>query len=294
MVEQDIQLQTLSGELRDVVIRVTVPADETEWARILVMAIDVTARNRAQAKLAQTQAELAHAARVSTLGMLTASIAHEVNQPLSAIITYAKSGRRWLGQGERGAREALDCLDHIVANGSRAAGVIARVRSQAKGASPQTESLDLVTLVNEAIEVISREAQDNAITVRATFPEQVPSIMGDKIQIQQVVINLMVNAIHSMTQLEEHALELCVEVTLGDSQVVLSVSDCGGGIGVEPSRLFDPFFTTKKDGMGMGLSICRSIVESHGGRIWAANRDEGGAVFSFTLPAMKSPAVSAA
>ncbi len=293
--ETELQFRSLSGEVVDVIGRISRLPGDHDWSRIWAMAIDVTGRNRAQDKLNQTVAELAHASRVTTLGLLAASIAHEVNQPLSAIITYSKSAKRWLTQGPDNAHEVADCLDHIDINANRAADVIARVRAQARRATPQSGPLDLLEVTREAIDMVGRQLQEGSITVRMIAAEGVLLVTGDRVQIHQVIINLLVNGIHAMAQPSACGNELCVEIDRkSDGLVALSVSDRGTGIQTEPAQLFEPFFTTKCDGMGMGLSICRSIVEAHGGKMSAANRPEGGAVFTFTLPVAQEQTASAA
>lgn len=241
-------------------------------------------RNEARARLAQASAELAHAARISTLGQLAASLAHEVNQPLSAIINYGKSGKRWLGREEPNLAEVANCLDHIVSNGNRAADVIARVRAQARNAAPEPGPLDMADLVKEAVALLAREAQAARVAVLVFGGEALPPAMGDRVQVQQVLVNLLMNAIQAMREIKGRPRELCIRLAEEDGMVRVAVEDCGTGIEGEPARIFDPFFTTKKDGMGLGLSICRSIIEAQGGRITAGNNPAHGATIAFTLP----------
>jgi C4-dicarboxylate-specific signal transduction histidine kinase len=284
-IEEESQFRTLSGETVDVVLRVTLPQDNRGWSRVLLMALDVTERNRAQARFAQAQAELTHVARITTLGQLAASIAHEVNQPLSAIITYAKSGKRWLAREAPRAAEVSDCLDHIASNGTRAASVIERIRNLARRAEPKQSRIDLAALIEETIALLDRDFQANHVTVQAAIPAGLPEVTGDRVQIQQVLMNLMLNAEQAMGQNPLDRRDLCLDAENDATGVTVAVRDCGPGIaGDDPEALFRPFFTTKADGMGMGLSICRSILEQHGGSLTAGNNPEGGASFRFRLP----------
>lgn len=287
-IEAETRLRTFHGHLVDVVLRVTLLPEGREWSHVLVMAFDVTERNEARARFEQVSAELAHAGRVSMLGQLAASIAHEVNQPLTAIINYAKSASRWVARDEPRLDEVGKCLGSIVSNGTRAASVISRVRSLARKAEPQAEDVDILELVDGALSITRREAAGEAVRVVWDPPEQpIPKVRADRVQIQQVLVNLIINGIQAMATTPGTVRELCVYVqVLPAGDVAVHVRDCGTGFpDGQGAMIFEPFYTTKPEGMGMGLSICRSIIEASGGTIWAQNNEASGATVAFSLPA---------
>ncbi len=241
-------------------------------------------RKQAEDALHRVQAELAHVTRVATLGELTASIAHEINQPLAAVVNNATACVHWLAA--QNLEEARQCAEFVIADGHRAGEIIGRIRALAKKAPPRKDRVDVNETIREVIALARSEVQSNGVSVRTRLGEELPLILGDRIQLQQVILNLMINAIEAMNEVSDAPRELLISSAKDDSQSVLvSVRDSGPGLNPESlDRLFHAFYTTKPHGMGMGLAISRSIVEAHGGRLWAAANVPPGAVFQFTLP----------
>jgi PAS domain S-box-containing protein len=253
---------------------------------ILETNTDITERKRAQAELEEVQAELAHVSRVTMLGEMSASIAHEVNQPLGSITINADAAQQYLAEDPPKVAEARPLVDRIVASVERASNVIRRIRALSKKVAPETVRLDLNEVIEETAPLVQSQAAGNRVTLRLRLAPELAEVLADRIQLQQVVINLVVNAIDAMKDVSGRPREVEIRTQPYEGgKVLVAVQDTG--IGVEPdkaNRLFDAFFTTKPDGMGMGLSICRSIVEAHGGRIWASANAGPGATIQFTLP----------
>jgi PAS domain S-box-containing protein len=250
---------------------------------------DITATIRAdqaERALRKAQAELAHVTRVTTLGELTASIAHEINQPLAAVVANAEACLGWLNRETPNLDAARRSVEWIIDDSDRASEVIKRVRALAKKTSIEKSPLDLNDVVREAMALVQRELTSHGVSLRMELASDLPPIFGDRIQLQQVMINLVMNGIEAMQQAADRRRELKIRSGQdGTGQVFLSVTDCGVGITPEEAeRMFAPFFTTKQGGMGMGLSICRSIVEAHEGRLSASRNEGAGATFRFTLP----------
>ncbi|OXC74257.1 Signal transduction histidine kinase CheA [Caballeronia sordidicola] len=241
---------------------------------------------RAKEQLLALQTELAHATRVTILGELSASIAHEVGQPLGAIVTTGEACLRWLGHRTPQPEEVRACVEHMIAEGRRASEIVRRIRSLIKGATPQKTQLELNDVVNDVVSLVQREVLNHRVSLRLKLASDLPPLLGDRVQLQQVIINLVINGIQAMADIGDEPRELLIASRRHkEGYVVVAVQDSGTGIDPEnANRLFDAFFTTKPDGMGMGLSICRSIIEAHGGRLWASNNAGRGAVFQFSLP----------
>ncbi|MEA2940313.1 MAG: hypothetical protein QOD09_842 [Bradyrhizobium sp.] len=250
---------------------------------------DITATIRAdhaEQALREAQAELAHVTRVITLGELTASIAHEVNQPLAAVVANAEACLRWLDRETPDLNAARRSAEWVISDGVRASDVVRRVRALVNKTDVEKVALDVNNVVREAIALVQRELSDHGVSLRTEFVPALPIIMGDRVQLQQVIINLVMNGIEAMQPITERARELVVRSDRDATQYVrVSVTDCGVGISADnANRLFNAFFTTKSSGLGMGLSICRSIVEAHGGRLSACPNEGPGATFQFILP----------
>ena len=247
----------------------------------------ITERKRAEEASRKMQMELEHANRVATMGQLTASIAHEVKQPIAATVTDAEAALRWLGGRPPDLEEVRPALSRIVKTGHRAGDVVDRIRALIQKAPPREDWLGINAAVREVIELTRGEAVKNGVSVQTDLADGLPLIRGDRVQLQQVMLNLIVNAVEAMSCVSEGARELQIS-TARDAQgcVLVAVRDSGPGLApASLERLFDPFYTTKPGGLGMGLSICRSIIEAHGGRLWAGANQPRGAFFQFAVPA---------
>ena len=249
--------------------------------------MDVTERRVAEEALRSALADLERASRLSTMGQLTASIAHEINQPLAAIITNADACLLWLEADRPDLEEARQAATRIVRNGHRAGDIIKSVRALTRKSTPEMVPLDINDVIREVIVLMGAEFRRHGVRVETSLSSNLNSVIGDRVQLQQVVLNLIMNAIEAMANSEHGQRRMQIRSGNDESErVLVAVEDSGPGLdfaGTE--RLFEAFFTTKPEGMGMGLSICRSIIDAHGGRLWASPNLPNGAVFQFTLPA---------
>jgi len=234
----------------------------------------------------EAQAQLVHVARVTTLGELTASIAHEVNQPLAAIVINGNASLRWLADNSPNVHEAKTAIDRIVKDANRASSVIARVRELTKNAPREKERVRINELLLETIGLLERQIRENGVVLQTQLVDDLPPVMADRVQLQQVALNLILNAIEAMQSLPPGARNIVVSSGRDGANVTASVQDIGPGpLPGNVDRLFDAFYSTKSGGMGMGLTISRSIIEAHGGRIWATANLPRGAIFQFAVPA---------
>jgi len=265
VVERTRQLTTVNAELRQ----------------------EILERQRTQEALQKAQAELAHATRVMTMRELTASIAHEVNQPLAGVITNGNACLRWLDREVPDLEEARAAVARIIRDGHRASNVIDQIRMLVKKTPLQKAWVDVNVLIQETVALVRGEVNGNQAALRTDLAPNLPAVLGDRVQFQQVLLNLLINGLEAMHGITDRLRELLIRSQRQDDpdSVFVAVRDCG--IGLDPQnldRVFDAFFTTKPQGMGMGLSICRSIIMAHGGRLWATPNTDHGATFQFTIP----------
>jgi PAS domain S-box-containing protein len=286
---EEVELTTLAGEKVAALVTIVLPPESSDFERVLVTIVDLTEPHRTQEALRQAQAALAHVTRVRTLGELTASIAHEVNQPIGAIANNANACLVLLPESPELA-EVRAALTDIVTDATRAGDVIAGVRTLARRAPLEREPLRFGELVRDVVALAASESGARRVSIRCDVPEDLPIVLGDRVQLQQVLLNLVVNGLDAMGTVgeDDRLLEIRGGRTAHDGQpaVSISVRDHGVGLaGADGARLFEPFYTTKPNGMGMGLAISRAIIEAHSGRLWAEANPERGATFSFTVPA---------
>lgn len=241
---------------------------------------------QANETLRERETELAHVTRVMTLGELTASIAHEVNQPLAAIVTNGNACLRWLAGAQPNFVEAKSAVERIIKDSYRASEVISRVRTLVKKAPPRNDLVDLNEVISEVLSLAQNQARRNRVSLKRHLADDLPPVLGDRVQLQQVILNLVVNGLEAIANNKNGERELSISSAKDESNnLIVTVRDTGAGLdAANLERVFDAFFTTKADGMGMGLAISRTIIESHGGRLWATSNSPQGAVFQFTLP----------
>jgi PAS domain S-box-containing protein len=285
----EYRLRRADGEYRWV-IESGIPryTGDGEFAGYIGSNIDITDLKRAEQereRLRQAQSELAHINRVTTMGELAGSIAHEIKQPIAAAHTSADACLRWLGRDQPDIKKAQEAISRIIQDVTRASEIISRIRILFKKGEPVREWVDVNEVIREMVSLMSSEAVRRAISIRTELAPELPMVIADRVQLQQVFMNLMLNGIDAINEVNA-AGDLTIKSQRNpDGQVLISVSDTG--IGLPPERankVFDAFFTTKPQGTGMGLSISRSIIESHGGRLWATGNSDRGATFKFTLP----------
>ncbi len=256
-----------------------------QYAEASLRRVEAEARESEQ-RYRQAQLELAHANRVATMGQLTASITHEVNQPITAAVTYASAARRLLSAEPPNFREVDDVLSLIVKEGSRAGEVVGRIRALIKKAPTRKDAVEINDAILEIIAITRAEAANNSVSVRTQLAEGLPRIQGDRVQLQQVLLNLIINAIEAMRDVGEEERELLISSRNEPDGVSVEVRDSGPGLApADIDRVFEAFYSTKPSGVGLGLSICWSIIEAHNGRLWASPNVPRGAILGFIIPA---------
>ncbi|MBO9621240.1 MAG: hypothetical protein J7500_00870 [Sphingomonas sp.] len=265
--------------------------EDTGGDRLHVGLVDIGSQVRAEAALHRLHGEMAHAGRLSILGELTASVAHEVRQPLAGVTTFAEAAKRWIDRPEPDLEQARACLDNIVIGSRQANEVVSRLRSMAISKPQSRTRADLNALVEETMEFLRHEMTSRQVTVRLDLGADLPAVAIDRVQIQQVVVNLALNAAQAMADAQCWSRVLWVRTRQRSDGVWVEVEDSGPGIAAaDRDRLFDGFFTTKANGLGLGLRICRSIVEVHGGTFELRSKASAGSIFAFSIPAKDSAA----
>lgn len=288
--DQERQLLTREGNVVETLLRAVPETDSDEsTSGTRAMYVDITERKRTEEETIRLREELAHVTRVATVGELTASLAHEINQPLAAILSNAQAAQRFLSGDTPDLDEVRDALEDIVEDDSRASEVIRRVRALLRGTEVERTVLDINEVVREVVSVLRSEAVVKGGVVRLELSPDLRPVLADRIQLQQVVLNLMRNGMEAMSGMASESRVLILRTSTASTDgIEVAVQDSGVGFDEgEVDRIFEPFYTTKAGGMGVGLSISRSIIEGYGGRLWATNNPEGGATLRFSLPVCK-------
>jgi PAS domain S-box-containing protein len=284
-----LETQRVSKEGMRIDVSLTVSPIRNERGIIIgasTIARDITARKKAEVEGLQHREELAHLSRVTMLGELSGSLAHELNQPLTAILSNAQAAKRFLEHDDVDLDEVRDILTDIVDQNKRAGEVIHRLRLLLKKGEVDQQPLDANNTVQEVLKLIHGDLVNHSVTMHTKFAPALPTVKGDRVQLQQVLLNLVMNASEAMNSnsATDRQMIVCTELSNGEG-VRFSVSDCGSGIAPDEfEQVFKPFFTTKPHGLGLGLSVCRTIISAHGGKLWAANNPERGVTFHFTVP----------
>jgi two-component system sensor kinase FixL len=280
------RILAFDGTMIDVLFTVTYPVPPEQLDTTFITMQDISERLNAEQQLRKLQADFTHTGRIATLGELATSIAHEINQPLTAIVTNGETSLRWLARADQNIEKVTQLTSRIVSNARRAGEIIHRIRGMAAKHEPEKRLIDFNEVVEEALLFIRHDIDSKSIGLSTTFASGLPSVMGDRIQLQQVIINLLVNSVQAMVHSGQPIRRIDVQTSIDeDASVVLSVFDNGPGIaGADLEHVFDRFFSTKDAGLGIGLAICQSIITAHGGSISGSNRPNGGAHFHFTLP----------
>jgi signal transduction histidine kinase len=283
--ETEYRLLMPDGRIKHLYVLGHAQQDSSGDLEFVGAVMDITERKRAEDALRQSQADLAHVSRVTTLGEMAASIAHEVDQPLSGVVINANASLRFLTGATPNLDEVRDGLQAIARDGRRASDVIARIRALARKTATEKEPLDINEVIREAVVLAEGEARRTHARLRAELAGNLPPVVGDRVQLQQVVLNLLLNGLDAMHAVVDRPRELAIRTQReATDHVRVDVQDSGSGIDPQLApRMFEPFYTTKRSGMGMGLSISRSIVEQHGGRLWAVPNDGPGTTFHFTV-----------
>jgi PAS domain S-box-containing protein len=296
--ESEVRLRRADGQYRWFVTRRVPLRRDGEVIAWYAATYDIEDRKQAESELMESerrfreaQIELAHASRVVTMGQLTASIAHEVNQPLAALMTNAETALRWLAHQSLDLKKVKLLVERVIYDGKRAADIVSRIRDFSKKAPVRKESLEVNDAILEVIGLTRGAMSDDRVLAKMQLAEGLPCVSGDRVQLQQVILNLIMNAIEALSEVGKEARELLISTSEGESgSVRVAVSDSGPGLPqANPERIFNAFYTTKSSGLGLGLSICRSIVEAHGGRLWATPNEPHGAVFCVMLPVGEGP-----